>query len=160
MNKTVALIEVMNELLAHELWAIQRYTMYAEVCKDQEDLFLHSISTHRSLQGMEHAERLIEEIVFLEGEPQVTAFVPPPVPANAKDIRKLLCPVEQKAVETYRRSIQLAGETGEESTRDILETLLEKEREHLDWLQKKEPSAPSADGPVSTPSARGESSPS
>jgi bacterioferritin len=129
------LVEVLNELLADELTAINQYMVHAEMCEDWGYEKLHEHFEKRSIDEMKHAEKLIGRILFLEGRPIVTnlnkiqigAEVPKQL-ANDHDS-------EMDAIKAYNDAIKLAGEVKDFATREILEGILSEEDRHLDDIE-------------------------
>jgi bacterioferritin len=70
------LLGALNERLAEELGAINQYFIHAEMCEDWGYGSLHAAIKQRSIQEMKHAEKLIERILFLDGQPIVSNLGP------------------------------------------------------------------------------------
>jgi bacterioferritin len=66
------LVDVLNELLADELAAINQYMVHSEMCDYWGYDKLHEAIEHQARDEMHHAEQLIERIIFLEGTPVVS----------------------------------------------------------------------------------------
>ena len=64
--------EVLNDLLADELSAINQYMVHSEMCAHWGYTKLHEDMEKKAIDEMRHAEWHIERILFLEGRPIVT----------------------------------------------------------------------------------------
>ena len=129
------LIEVLNDLLADELSAINQYMVHSEMCANWGYERLHEAIEKRAVQEMKHAEMHIERILFLEGTPIVSNLKDIHIGANIERQLRNDLDAEAAAVKSYNDGIQLAVEVGDNGTRDLLETILKDEEEHLDWLE-------------------------
>jgi len=76
------IIELLNELLAHELAVINQYIVHSEICSNWGYDRLHDINEHRAIDEMKHAEKLIGRILFFEGIPIVNNLDPIKTPTN------------------------------------------------------------------------------
>jgi len=129
------LIEVLNDLLADELTAINQYIVHGEMCADWGYGKLHEHFEQRSIQEMKHAETLIERILFLGGLPVVSKLkdihIGGEIPEQLENDRK----AELGAIEAYNQAIKLAGEVNDFATRDILTSILNDEDRHMDEIE-------------------------
>lgn len=129
------MIETLNELLADELTAISQYMVHSEMCDNWGYKRLHEKVEHRAIEEMKHAEKLIARILFLEGRPTVSKLN---VIHIGEDVKKQLAfdlEAELDASKRYNSAIKLATEVCDNVTRDMLESILEEEEEHVDWLE-------------------------
>jgi len=129
------LIEVLNDLLADELSAINQYMVHSEMCADWGYERLHEAIEKRAIQEMKHAEMHIERILFLEGTPIVSNLKAIHIGADIERQLRNDLDAEVAAVKSYNDGVQLAVEVGDNGTRDLLESILKDEEEHLDWLE-------------------------
>jgi len=65
-------IAALNEALREELLAINQYFLHAEMCENWHYTRFSSHIKKESIDEMEHAEALIERILFLDGTPNLT----------------------------------------------------------------------------------------
>lgn len=129
------IIEKLNALLADELTAINQYMVHSEMCADWGYERLHEAIEKRAIEEMGHAEKLIGRILFLEGMPIVSELnkimIGPKVDVQLQNDAK----AETEAVQVYNQGIRLAVEVGDNGTRELLESILGDEENHLDWLE-------------------------
>jgi len=130
------LLQKLDELLAEELTAIMQYTVHAEMCANWGYDRLHEKVEKRSIQEMQHAEKLIARIIFLEGSPTVSRLNVVQIGQDASQQLQRDLAAEMQAVSAYNAAIHLADEVGDAATRTLLEAVLKEEDEHVDWLEE------------------------
>lgn len=128
-------IEKLNSLLSDELTAINQYIVHAEMCEDWKYQKLHDAMEKRAIDEMKHAEKLIGRILFLEGRPVVSNL-------NKINIGDAVDKQHQKdrdaeagAVKAYNEGIRLCAELDDNGTKDLLESILKDEEDHIDWIE-------------------------
>jgi len=129
------LIGVLNDLLADELSAINQYMVHSEMCANWGYERLHAAIEKRAIQEMKHTEMHIERILFLEGTPIVSNLKDINIGADIESQLRNDLDAEAGAVKAYNDGIKLAVEVGDNGSRELLETILKDEEEHLDWLE-------------------------
>ncbi len=128
-------IESLNGLLVDELTAINQYMVHSEICDNWKYERLHKAIEARAIVEMKHAEKLIGRIIFLEGTPEVTRLNPIAIGADVETQHKNDLGAELRAVRMYNEGIRLAAEQGDHGTRDLLQSILVNEEEHVDWIE-------------------------
>jgi len=132
-NKRI--IERLNALLADELTAINQYMVQSEMCANWGYEKLHKAIEKRAIDEMKHAEKLIGRIIFLEGSPTVTKLNKIEIGADVKTQHENDQKAEEGAIQAYNADIKLAVEVGDNGTRELLESILKDEEEHIDWIE-------------------------
>jgi len=129
------IIEQLNTRLAEELTAINQYMVHAEMCDNWKYKKLDETIQKRAIAEMKHAEKLIARILFLEGIPVVSnlnkIFIGAEVPKMHENDRA----AEADAIRGYNETIRLAVEVGDNGTRDLLQSILKEEEDHIDWIE-------------------------
>lgn len=128
-------IAKLNELLADELTAINQYMVHSEMCADWGYNELHEAIEKRAITEMKHAEKLIGRIIFLEGQPTVSVLNKITIGAEVEAQLKNDLLAEQGAVKAYNEGVKLAVECADNGSRELLESILTDEEEHLDWIE-------------------------
>ncbi|MGD8475405.1 MAG: bacterioferritin [Anaerolineae bacterium] len=128
-------LTTLNELLADELTAINQYMVHAEMCDDWGYGKLDEVIEARSITEMRHAEKLIARILFLEGRPIVSNLNPMHIGAKVADQLRNDWQAERDAIESYNQGVRVAAEAGDNGTREMLESILAEEEEHIDWIE-------------------------
>ncbi|MFN2257398.1 MAG: bacterioferritin [Desulfuromonadaceae bacterium] len=132
------LIDELNNRLAEELGAINQYFVHAEMCEDWGYTPLQDQIKQRSIQEMIHAEKLIERILFLEGQPIVSNLSKITIGKQVEEMHKNDITAELDAIKKYNDTIKLAAEVGDNGTKALLEQILKEEEEHLDWIEEQQ----------------------
>ena len=129
------IIEYLNKVLKNELTVINQYFLHAKILEDRGLLKLAQKEKQESIEEMEHADWLMERVLFLDGLP------------NLQDLGKLLigetveemlnCDLEQEmiAIPLLREAIAYAESVSDYISRELFEKILDSEEEHVVWLE-------------------------
>jgi len=135
MKGDAKVIAVLNEVLKAELTAINQYFLHAEMC---ENWGYEKLATHtrkESIEEMQHAEKLMERILYLDGTPNMTDYFKINIGPNVKAQLQNDLNVEYDAVKRLNRGVALCVQVGDNGSRELLESILTDEEEHIDWLE-------------------------
>ena len=128
-------IAMLNTQLADELTAINQYMVHAEMCENWGYEELHEVVSKRAITEMKHAERLIVRILFLDGKPVVSTLNPMHIGQDVKAQLENDLRAELGAVKGYNEAVRLAVEVGDNGSRDLFESILGDEEDHVDWIE-------------------------
>ena len=129
------IINHLNTRLAEELTAINQYFVHAEMCEGWGYKRLHEMIFKRSIQEMKHAEKLIARILFLDGIPIVSELNKIHIGSEVPKMHSNDQAAETVAIRGYNESIRLTVEVGDNGTRELLESILKEEEEHIDLIE-------------------------
>jgi bacterioferritin len=129
------ILAALNQRLADELTAINQYMVHAEMCDNWGYEELDGAIQARAIAEMKHAERLIARILFLEGKPIVSNLNPIHIGADVAAQHKNDWQAERDAIQAYNEGIRLAVKVGDNGTRELLESILADEEDHIDWIE-------------------------
>ena len=129
------IIKRLNVLLADELTAIGQYMVHSEMCANWRYGKLHDAIKARAIGEMKHAEKLIERILFLEGDPDVSGMQKVVIGNDVEEQFKNDRDAETVADKAYNDGIRLCYELGDNGTLELLKSILTDEEKHLDWLE-------------------------
>jgi len=135
MKGEAKVIEALSEALSEELTAINQYFIHSELCESLGFVALHKQIKKESIEEMKHAEKLIERILFLEGQPNMTRYGEIKVSTKVDEMLAADLALEQSAVALYNRAISLCAAAGDHGTRDLLQGILLDEEAHVDYLE-------------------------
>jgi bacterioferritin len=128
-------LDLLNEVLAGELVAINQYFLHAKMCKNWGYLRIAEHVRNESIDEMKHADQLADRILFLDGLPNFQRLdklnIGQTVPEQLRSDRDL----EYLAVKRLNDGIRLCREQGDNASEDLLTRILVSEEEHVDWLE-------------------------
>jgi len=128
-------IELLNEVLTWELTSINQYFIHSKMCENWGFHRLAQKKRAESIEEMKHANAVIARILFLEGVPNMQRYFPVQVGESPIEQHRLDLEVEHGAVKRFNDGIALCRDKGDNVTRELLETILQEEEEHIDWLE-------------------------
>jgi bacterioferritin len=129
------ILAALNNLLSDELTAISQYMVHSEMCDNWRYAVLHKAIEERAITEMKHAERLIARILFLDGTPVVSNLKKISIGADIEAQFDNDLAAEYGAVKGYNEGIRLAYELGDNGSRELMDSILADEEEHVDWLE-------------------------
>jgi bacterioferritin len=127
-------IKHLNLLLKGELTAINQYFLHSRLLDDWGLTKLAEHEKKESIEEMEHADKLIQRIILLEGLPNLQELEKLHIGENAKEVIEGDRLLEIEGIKNYRDGIKLCEEVSDFVTRDLLVEILADEEGHLDHL--------------------------
>lgn len=129
------IIGFLNKVLGNELRAINQYFLHAKMYKDWGLKDIAEKEHHESIDEMKHADTIIERILFLEGLPNLQDLGKFYIGENTQEILECDLKLEMEAIPELREAITYAESIKDFVSRDIFNSILESEEEHVDWLE-------------------------
>jgi bacterioferritin len=131
-DKTV--IQLLNKQLANELAAINQYFLHARMYKNWGFNALGKHEYDESIEEMQHADKIIERLLFLDGLPKME------VPKLSIGQNVPECLSGDLKLERGAHADLIAGVTHCESvkdyvSRDLMQEILNDTEEHIDYLE-------------------------
>mgnify|MGYP001345888427 FL=1 len=130
-----ALIDGLNEDLAHEYTAIIMYNHYAATVEGLAGQILKSFFQNEVNDEIGHAQFLAEKIVALGGTP-ITQPKPVKEAANVKEMLNNALQAEIDTIERYTKRCEQAEAAGEIGLKIELEDLIADETKHKIELER------------------------
>ncbi|MGD0578912.1 MAG: bacterioferritin [Bryobacteraceae bacterium] len=128
-------IEYLQEVLTAELTAINQYFLHAEMMENWGYKRLAAKTKKESIEEMGHAEKLLERMLYLDGSPNMNALFPLAIGQTVKEQIENDLQVEYGAVARLNKAIHTAVEVGDNGSRELFESILTDEEEHIDYLE-------------------------
>ncbi|GIU24761.1 bacterioferritin [Shewanella colwelliana] len=137
MKGNQAVIDTLNQLLTGELSAMDQYFVHGLMYDDWGLTELHERISHESDDEREHARKLVERILFLEGTPDVASREALNIGKNPQEMLQNDLNYEYQVAANLRSAIALCEQKEDFVSRELLQVLLEEtESDHMYWLEK------------------------
>jgi bacterioferritin len=128
-------IEHLNTVLGNELVAINQYFLHAKMFEDWGLKELAEFTRHESIDEMKHADTIIDRILFLEGFPNLQDLGKLHIGEDTEEMLKCDLDLEMRAIPDLREAVAYCESVKDYVSRDIFQTILDDEEEHVDWLE-------------------------
>ena len=135
MKGEAQVIERLNEALFLELGAVNQYWVHYRLLEDWGYTKLAKKERAESIEEMNHADKLVARIIFLEGHPNLQSVAPLRIGQNVKEVLESDLAGEYDARTSYKRSREICNELGDYVTMKLFEELLADEEGHIDFLE-------------------------
>lgn len=129
------LIELLNRGIARELQVSIQYMWQHVLVKGIKGAVVKDIFKEIAKMEMKHAEEIAERLAYLGGIP-TTKPNPIFVGADLEEMLRMDVKAEEEAIELYGRTIKVADEEGDVTTRNLFEEILSHEEEHHNTFSK------------------------
>ena len=134
-KKTV--ITALNGLPTHEMSAADQYFIHSRMYQDWGLEELYERMKHEQEEELDHAAKIIERVLFLEGTPDVAARAKLKIGKDVPSMIKNDLTYEIFVQKELVKVIALCEKEGDYVTRQMLTGLLEDtEEDHLYWCEK------------------------
>jgi len=117
------------------LTAVSQYWLHYRLQSDWGVGKLAKKSREESIEEMNHADRLIDRIIFLEGHPNLQTLDPLRIGQDVKETLECDLAAEQDARALYKEAREHCEKVGDYVSKNLFEALLADEEGHIDFLE-------------------------
>ena len=135
MKSDATVLKHLNKALGNELVAINQYFLHSRMFQDWGLNKLAEKEYEESIDEMKHADQLIQRILFLEGLPNLQSLGKLLIGENPREMLECDLQLEMIACPDLRAGIAYCESVQDFATRDLLNSILVSEEEHVDWLE-------------------------
>jgi bacterioferritin len=135
MKSDPTVLKHLNKALGNELVAINQYFLHSRMYQDWGLNKLAEKEYEESIDEMKHADQLVQRILFLEGLPNLQSLGKLFIGENIKEMLECDLQLEMIACPDLREGIAYCESVNDFVSRDLLNSILISEEEHVDWLE-------------------------
>lgn len=137
MKGSQKVLETLGKLLTSELTAADQYFAHSRMFEDWGYHRLYERIAHEREEELEHADKIMRRILFLEGRPDVGARGTLTVGNDVPEMLRNDLAYEIMVVGALRAAIKVCEDEQDYETRNMLRELLaDTEEDHTHWLEK------------------------
>ncbi|MDH3887994.1 MAG: bacterioferritin [Gammaproteobacteria bacterium] len=130
-------LQQLQKLLNGELAARDQYMAHSRIYKDMGLTKLYERLDHEMQEETEHADALMERMLFLEVQPDMNSADKVRVGSNVREMLQNDLDVEYQVTAALKAAIEICEEEKDYDSRQILTKLLDDtEMDHAYWLEK------------------------
>lgn len=131
------IIDLLNKQLTLELTSMDQYLAHSKLYEDWGINKLHQQLVHEHEEELDHAQRIIARIIFLEGKADTASREPLLIGDNVEKMLKNDLEAEYTVATSLRKIIAVCEEERDYVTRALLQELLnDTETDHIYWLEQ------------------------
>ncbi len=128
-------IDYLNKALRHELTAVNQYWLHYRLLDNWGYKTLAKQWRKESIEEMQHADKLIERIIFLDGFPNMQTLESLHIGQTVKEVLERDLQAEIEARSLYEEAATHCHSAKDYVTRDLFEQLMTDEEHHIDFLE-------------------------
>ena len=119
-------VDYLNKALRHELTAINQYWLHYRLLDNWGYKSLAKQWRKESIEEMEHADKLVERIIFLDGFPNMQVLDPLHIGQTVKEVLECDLRAEMHARALYEEAATHCHSVKDYVSRDLFEKLMQR----------------------------------
>ena len=135
MRADATVIEFLNKGLRSELTSINQYWLHYRLLENWGYRALAKVWRKESMEEMDHADKLIYRIIFLDGFPNMQVLDPLHIGQTVKEVLDCDLALEMTARALYQEAATHCHAVKDYVSRDLFEKLMSDEEKHIDFLE-------------------------
>ena len=135
MKGDTKVIEYLNRGLRSELTAVSQYWLHFRMLNDWGYVELAKFWRKESIEELNHADRFIDRILFLDGFPNLQELDPLRIGQNVQEILESDLAAENEARSLYLEAAKYCDSINDRVSKRLFEDLAEDEEGHIDFLE-------------------------
>jgi bacterioferritin len=135
MRGDTTVIEYLNKALRSELTSINQYWLHYRLLDNWGYRDLARKWRKESIEEMEHADKVVSRIIFLDGFPNMQVLDPLRIGQNVKEVLECDLATEMSARALYEEAATYCHGVRDYVSRDLFEGLMKDEEKHIDFLE-------------------------
>lgn len=135
MKGDAKVVEYLNRGLRSELTAVSQYWLHFRMLNDCGYIDLAKFWRKESIEEMNHADRFVDRILFLEGFPNLQELDPLRIGQNVQEIIECDLAAEVEARSLYLEAAQYCDSINDRVSKLLFEDLASDEEGHIDFLE-------------------------
>jgi bacterioferritin len=135
MKGDTRVIEYLNRGLRSELTAVSQYWLHYRMLDNWGLARMAKYWRKESIEEMQHADKFIARILFLEGLPNLQALDPLRIGQNVKEMIECDLAAEREARALYQEAAAYCETVKDFPSRDLFVELMTDEEGHIDFLE-------------------------
>jgi bacterioferritin len=128
-------IEFLNKALSHELAAVNQYWLHYRIFDNWGYKDFAKTWRKESIEEMQHADKLVARILFLDGQPNMQSLDPLRIGRDVKQIIENDLVLEMDARALYLEAAQHCLTVNDRVSQNLFEELTTDEEKHIDFLE-------------------------
>jgi bacterioferritin len=128
-------IDYLNKALRHELTAVNQYWLHYRLLDNWGYQALSQKWRKESIEEMQHADKIIERIIFLDGSPNMQTLEALHIGQTVKQVIERDLQAEMEARLLYQEAATHCHSVLDYVSRDLFEELMHDEEQHIDFLE-------------------------
>jgi bacterioferritin len=135
MKGDAKVIEYLNKGLRSEMTAVNQYWLHYRILEDWGFRDLAKQWREESIEEMQHADKFVARILFLEGFPNMQVLDPLKIGQNVREILECDLAAEYSARSLYEEAATYCHSVKDYVSKDLFEDLMKDEEDHIDFLE-------------------------